>query len=73
MNQHYLITSLLHLFSRMYRLFACLLLFAWLSNCLLMGQSLKYRFEHITVNEGLSHSDAMTVIEDHKGFLWIGT
>ncbi|WP_176454334.1 triple tyrosine motif-containing protein [Siphonobacter sp. BAB-5385] len=57
----------------MYRLFACLLLFAWLSNCLLMGQSLKYRFEHITVNEGLSHSDAMTVIEDHKGFLWIGT
>lgn len=32
-----------------------------------------YRFEHITVNEGLSHSDAMTVVQDRYGFIWVGT
>ncbi|XWW43618.1 helix-turn-helix domain-containing protein [Fibrella sp. USSR17] len=31
------------------------------------------RFEHITVNEGLSHSDAMCVTQDKAGFIWIGT
>ena len=33
----------------------------------------KFRFEHITVNEGLSHSDAMTVAQDPYGFIWTGT
>ncbi len=33
----------------------------------------QFRFEHITVNEGLSHSDAMCVTQDPLGFLWIGT
>jgi len=32
-----------------------------------------FRFEHITVDEGLSHSDAMAVAQDRAGFLWIGT
>lgn len=32
-----------------------------------------FRFGHITVNEGLSHSDAMCVAQDTSGFLWIGT
>ncbi|TPG65830.1 hybrid sensor histidine kinase/response regulator [Hymenobacter nivis] len=32
-----------------------------------------FRFEHITVDQGLSHSDAMAVIKDRAGFLWIGT
>ncbi|HEX8425657.1 hybrid sensor histidine kinase/response regulator transcription factor [Hymenobacter sp.] len=31
------------------------------------------RFEHITVREGLSHSDAITAAEDKEGFLWVGT
>ena len=30
-------------------------------------------FKHITVSEGLSHSDAMCVAEDKAGFIWIGT
>jgi signal transduction histidine kinase/ligand-binding sensor domain-containing protein/DNA-binding response OmpR family regulator len=34
---------------------------------------LEPNFDHITVNEGLSHSDAMEVIQDHEGFIWIGT
>ncbi|PKK37121.1 hybrid sensor histidine kinase/response regulator [Siphonobacter sp. SORGH_AS_0500] len=33
----------------------------------------QFRFEHITVNEGLSHSDAMCVTQDPLGFIWIGT
>ncbi|WP_375447558.1 two-component regulator propeller domain-containing protein [uncultured Fibrella sp.] len=33
----------------------------------------QFRFEHITVNEGLSHSDAMCVVQDKDGFIWVGT
>jgi len=32
-----------------------------------------FRFEHITVNEGLAHSDAVAVLQDRDGFIWIGT
>lgn len=32
-----------------------------------------FKFEHITVNDGLSHSDAMAVEQDKDGFIWIGT
>jgi signal transduction histidine kinase/ligand-binding sensor domain-containing protein/DNA-binding response OmpR family regulator len=32
-----------------------------------------FRFEHLTVDEGLSHSDAMAVTQDHDGFVWVGT
>jgi signal transduction histidine kinase/ligand-binding sensor domain-containing protein/DNA-binding response OmpR family regulator len=32
-----------------------------------------FRFEHITVNEGLAHSDAVSVIQDLDGFIWIAT
>ncbi len=31
------------------------------------------RFDHITVNDGLSHSDAMAVAQDTQGFIWVGT
>ncbi len=31
------------------------------------------RFEHITVNDGLAHSDAVSVLQDQDGFIWIGT
>ncbi len=33
----------------------------------------EFRFEHITVDQGLSHSDAMAVAQDSAGFIWIGT
>ena len=32
-----------------------------------------FRFEHLTVDEGLAHSDAMAVVQDHNGFIWVGT
>lgn len=31
------------------------------------------QFEHLTVNDGLLHSDAEAVTQDQAGFLWIGT
>lgn len=37
------------------------------------AQTLDLRFNHLTVNEGLSHSDAMAVIQDKQGYIWIGT
>jgi signal transduction histidine kinase/ligand-binding sensor domain-containing protein len=38
------------------------------------GQTVKdLRFENISVNEGLSQSTGRVVIQDSKGFIWIGT
>ena len=34
---------------------------------------IRYRFEHITVNDGLAHSDAMCAEQDAEDFIWIGT
>jgi hypothetical protein len=31
------------------------------------------RFEHITVEEGLSQNGAYSIIQDSKGFMWFGT
>jgi signal transduction histidine kinase/ligand-binding sensor domain-containing protein/DNA-binding response OmpR family regulator len=33
----------------------------------------EFRFEHLTVDQGLSHSDAMAVTQDKSGFIWVGT
>jgi ligand-binding sensor domain-containing protein len=33
----------------------------------------QFRFEHLTVDQGLSHSDATAVAQDHAGFIWVGT
>ncbi|WP_094123209.1 hybrid sensor histidine kinase/response regulator transcription factor [Hymenobacter coccineus] len=33
----------------------------------------EFRFEHLTVDEGLAHSDAMAVTQDQTGFIWVGT
>ena len=33
----------------------------------------EFRFAHLTVDEGLAHSDAMTVAQDRAGFIWVGT
>ena len=42
-------------------------------NPLLSSQSKKLRFEHLTVEQGLSNSSVMCNIQDSKGFLWFGT
>lgn len=39
----------------------------------LMGQERSYTFEHITVNDGLSQNLVSDVLQDRRGFLWLGT
>ncbi|ADB42393.1 histidine kinase [Spirosoma linguale DSM 74] len=41
--------------------------------CLAQREPDQFQFQHITVDEGLSHSDAMCVTQDKGGFIWIGT
>ena len=38
----------------------------------LFAQEIK-RFRHVTVNEGLAHTDATCFTQDANGFMWIGT
>jgi signal transduction histidine kinase/ligand-binding sensor domain-containing protein/DNA-binding response OmpR family regulator len=52
------------------------IIFSALLSCVirLHGQPVNaFKFEHITVDEGLAHSDAMAVSQDSNGFIWIGT
>lgn len=31
------------------------------------------RFERLTVEDGLSHSTALSILQDHEGFMWFAT
>ncbi|HLX11823.1 MAG TPA: two-component regulator propeller domain-containing protein, partial [Bacteroidota bacterium] len=37
------------------------------------SQQLPPRFEHLSVNDGLSQSTVLCITQDHKGFMWFGT
>ncbi|WP_183556786.1 two-component regulator propeller domain-containing protein [Mucilaginibacter sp. SP1R1] len=37
------------------------------------GQQVPLRFSYLTVDEGLSHTDAKDIKQDKQGFIWIGT
>lgn len=37
------------------------------------AQQINYRFRHLTVDNGLSHTDATSIVQDENGFVWIGT
>ncbi len=37
------------------------------------AQASDYKFGHLTIQDGLSQGSAMALIQDTKGFLWIGT
>lgn len=36
-------------------------------------QSQNFHFTHITTDDGLSQSNVTCILQDHKGFMWIGT
>lgn len=37
------------------------------------AQSLPFRFDHFTIKDGLSQSQAYTIFQDSQGYVWIGT
>lgn len=39
----------------------------------LFGQGAAYRFSHLTTQEGLPDNTALSMLQDHLGFIWIGT
>jgi signal transduction histidine kinase/ligand-binding sensor domain-containing protein/DNA-binding response OmpR family regulator len=56
----------------------CILFFSVIFHIVLIpkvshAQSSQFRFKHITVDEGLSHTDANYITQDAKGFIWIAT
>jgi signal transduction histidine kinase/DNA-binding response OmpR family regulator/ligand-binding sensor domain-containing protein len=36
-------------------------------------QSFPYKFSYLTVDEGLSHTDANDITQDKQGYIWVGT
>ena len=38
-----------------------------------VGQELKHIFQHFTVEDGLSQGSISAILQDHNGFMWIGT
>ncbi|MEN8230498.1 MAG: two-component regulator propeller domain-containing protein [Bacteroidota bacterium] len=52
--------------------FLCFLTFSTLYYAL-QGQQSEVRFQHIGVEDGLSHSLVNAVVEDSLGFIWFGT
>jgi signal transduction histidine kinase/ligand-binding sensor domain-containing protein/DNA-binding response OmpR family regulator len=51
-------------------LFLC---FTTLGNLQLYGQQHEVRFQHISIEDGLSHSLVNAVYQDSRGFLWVST
>lgn len=51
-----------------------LLLFSLLLLCLpLMAQQPLLKFDHISLDEGLSQAAVNAIVQDHRGFMWFGT
>lgn len=39
----------------------------------LLGQPYPYKFNYLTVDDGLSHTDANDIAQDKNGFIWVAT
>ncbi|PUZ22721.1 hypothetical protein DCC81_20025 [Chitinophaga parva] len=50
-----------------------MLLLLLLAGGRVLAQSYPYHFNALTVDEGLSHTDATDVVQDPQGFIWIST
>lgn len=49
------------------------ILFLWFHCGNIFPQSASYHFKHYNINSGLSLNTVMTLFQDSKGFIWIGT
>jgi ligand-binding sensor domain-containing protein len=38
-----------------------------------VSQTYPYKFNHLTVDEGLSHTDANDIAQDQQGYIWVAT
>jgi signal transduction histidine kinase/DNA-binding response OmpR family regulator/ligand-binding sensor domain-containing protein len=55
------------------RLTILLFLIACLMPCIAVCQSYPYKFNYLTVDEGLSHTDANDIAQDKYGYIWVAT
>jgi ligand-binding sensor domain-containing protein len=49
------------------------LLLAMLTFSLLVAQQKQLQFRYLTIDDGLSSSSVLSIIQDFKGYMWIGT
>ncbi len=56
----------------LFKIIVILVPFCFLYN-IVFSQLSQLRFRHLTVDNGLSHTDATAILQDKKGFMWIGT
>jgi ligand-binding sensor domain-containing protein/signal transduction histidine kinase len=47
--------------------------FLFASSNILFSQDRILQFKHLSVNEGLSGSNVLSIMQDHNGFIWLGT
>jgi signal transduction histidine kinase/DNA-binding response OmpR family regulator/ligand-binding sensor domain-containing protein len=43
------------------------------SKNVVLAQQFPYKFQFLTVDEGLSHTDAYDIAQDKQGYIWVGT
>ncbi|MBD3225270.1 MAG: GAF domain-containing protein [Caldithrix sp.] len=57
----------------MYRKLILMVLFVLICNQHTQGRTPLLNFDHLTIEDGLSQSSVYTILQDHRGFIWIGT
>ncbi len=55
-------------------LFFIMLILLFFNNpSIVYAQNSNFKFEHITITEGLSQNSVTSILQDRKGFMWFGT
>jgi len=55
------------------KIFAFFILLTSLQTSDVLSQAYPYKFKYLTVDEGLSHTDANDIAQDRLGYIWIAT
>jgi len=53
--------------------FITFIIFIYCLFSIIYSQSKEIKFKHITIDDGLSQSSCFSVVQDTKGFIWVGT